>query len=245
MYFLNTKDIKRKIDSMSEKFMFHGFFKHADYLKQCHDKYIDLNLSESDLTPRLNIVKFLLCMSQSPTTAFWQNPHDFEFITKVPDHSSVIDWGAYLNEGFGWTPPPDTSFSHSSDEETPQTTPSSCCCIPRPVITEMPQFVPYDFQESRRILLETIQCNFGKPPSDWFNANVGILWEEHLRAQVMNLIPIEPVKIITEYRAMREVLWQLWGPHNSDAFQLSVNEVMPRGNVTISSVRSVSFKFVN
>ena len=78
------------------------------------------------------------------------------------------------------------------------------------------------------------------PPSDWFDASVGILWEQHLHKQVNNLIEIEPVTVISEYKVIREVLWQMWGPHSSTVFELS-NKLVPRANVTISSVCSVSY----
>ncbi|KAJ3650794.1 hypothetical protein Zmor_016873 [Zophobas morio] len=253
MYFLNTKDIKKAIWSMGEKFMFHGFFKHADYLKQTHDKYIDRNLSESDLTPRLNVVKFLLCLSTNPTTCFWKDPDKFAFIDEREEPEEVVDWGAYLSEGIGrWSPVRDDSFQEQSesDEESHfgKVSVGDKGAAARPVITEARDVQEYDFRAARTELVESVQNGWYngevicmKPPSDWFDASVGILWEQHLHKQVNNLIEIEPVTVISEYKVIREVLWQMWGPHSSTVFELS-NKLVPRANVTISSVCSMTFE---
>lgn len=58
---------------------------------------------------------------------------------------------------------------------------------------------------------------------------------------VQDLIPIPQAAIISEYKVMREVLWQLWGPHDSFVFQLDRNRLRIKPNVTISSVRLVSY----
>ncbi|RZC36219.1 Spc97 Spc98 domain containing protein [Asbolus verrucosus] len=253
MYFLNTKDIRTAIWSMAEKFMFHGFFKHADHLRQAHDRYIDRNLSESDLTPRLNVVKFLLCMSESPTTHFWKHPDRFEFIQEQPAEEEVVDWGAYLNEGIErWSPAKDDSFdlTDSGDESVRSPSPElQTRSSTRAAIAEAREFKEYDFRASRSELIDTVQngwYNGGvvlmEPPSEWFDASVGILWERHLQNQVRDLIQIEPITVISEYKVMREVLWQMWGPHSSTVFELSINKLVPKTNVTISSICSMTFE---
>nr|XP_015836529.1 PREDICTED: uncharacterized protein LOC100142256 [Tribolium castaneum] len=247
MYFLNTKDIKSAIWSMAEKFAFHGFFKHCDYLKKIHEKYIVPNLPESDLNSRLNVVKFLLCMSQSPTTHFWKTPEKFQFIC---DHheDEVLDWGAYLTEDIDrWSPLPYQS-SDSDDEAAPIHEETTVKSAPSRVIIPMaPQTKKYNFEESRKMLLNTIQGDFWskpvimKPPSDWFDANVGLLWHQHLQKQTGGLIALHPLTVISEYKVMREIIWQMWGPHNSAVFQLLGNKLVPKRNVTVSSVRSSHF----
>lgn len=64
--------------------------------------------------------------------------------------------------------------------------------------------------------------------------------EQHLEEMVQGLIPIQKCSIISEYKVMREVLWQLWGPHESFLFEWSKNKLTIKPNVTISSVRLVS-----
>ncbi|XP_044260572.1 gamma-tubulin complex component 5-like isoform X2 [Tribolium madens] len=250
MYFLNTKDIKNAIWSMAEKFAFHGFFKHADYLKTLHEKYIIPNLPESDLNSRLNVVKFLLCMSQSPTTHFWESPEKFQFIYNTQE-SEVLDWGAYLTEDIDrWSPLPDEN-SDSEDETTPshqEEATTSVKSAPSRAIIPMAQHIKeYNFQESRKKLLNTIQTDWWskpvimEPPSDWFDANVGLLWHQHLLTEARGLVTLDPLTVISEYKVMREILWQMWGPHNSVVFQLSGNKLVPKPNVTISSIRASCF----
>lgn len=98
----------KEISSMAEKFMFHSFSKHAQLLQLLYTKYIDKSLPESELTWKLNVLKFLLCMSTSPTTFFWEHPEQFQFVNDIlkkelegtsEDKEEIVDWAAYLNEG--------------------------------------------------------------------------------------------------------------------------------------------------
>jgi hypothetical protein len=165
----------------------------------------------------------------------------------------VVDWGAYLNEGIErWSPVKDDSYqesSESSDEADASNSQPDGDSTTHTVITETRKVEVYDFRASRAELVDTVQNGWFngeggcmEPPSEWFDANVGILWEQHLRRLTGDLIQIAPITVISEYKVMREVLWQLWGPHDSTIFQLSGDELVPKTNVTISSVCSVSFR---
>lgn len=89
---------------MSEKFTFHGFFDQAEALQKYYNNFITNSLPKADLMNRLNIVKFLLCLSETPTVKFLANPEEF-VVNSTDDEEDQIDWKLYLNEGIeGWTP---------------------------------------------------------------------------------------------------------------------------------------------
>lgn len=46
--------------------------------------------------------------------------------------------------------------------------------------------------------------------------------------------------VISEYKVIREVIFQLYNPHNSVVYKLEGDHVKLRGGVTVSSVRWVS-----
>lgn len=103
MYFLNKSEIDQNITGMAEKFNFHGFFLQAEALKCSYEKYITMELPKPELMNRLNVVKFLLCLSETPTTKFMENPEYFQ-ITK-DNQEEEIDWREYLNDGLeNWSP---------------------------------------------------------------------------------------------------------------------------------------------
>lgn len=83
---------------MVEKFTFHGFFDQAESLQKSYKKYVTANVSKSDLMNRLNVVKFLLCLSETPTTKFLENPKEF-CVYSSDEEEDEIDWKVYLNEG--------------------------------------------------------------------------------------------------------------------------------------------------
>lgn len=98
---------------MSEKFSFHGFFDQAESLEKSYKKYIGKSLSKTDLMNRLNIVKFLLCLSETPTVKFLEKPEEFE-VNSTDNNEDQIDWKEYLNEGTeGWT----QNFGSTSSED--------------------------------------------------------------------------------------------------------------------------------
>lgn len=81
---------------MSDKFVFHGFPKPAEYLKPLYHLYIPENLPTSELMNRLNVVKFLLCMSDRPTMNFLLHPE--RYCIKEDSKEEDIDWKTYLLE---------------------------------------------------------------------------------------------------------------------------------------------------
>lgn len=103
MVFLKKKDIDRTIASLSEKFSFHGFSIQANDLQRHCDNFIPNSTPKTQLESKLNIVKFLLCLSESPTSKFLEDPQRIPVI----HYEEEIDWPAYLKEGVErWSPPP-------------------------------------------------------------------------------------------------------------------------------------------
>lgn len=64
--------------------------------------------------------------------------------------------------------------------------------------------------------------------------------EKYLEKEAMGLIQLPKVSIISEYKVIREILWQLWIPHSSAIFEFNVNNLQVKNNITISSIRVVS-----
>lgn len=56
----------------------------------------------------------------------------------------------------------------------------------------------------------------------------------------MGLVKLPNISIISEYKVIREILWQLWIPHVSTVFEISINNICVKNNITIPSVRLVS-----
>ncbi|KAJ8956277.1 hypothetical protein NQ318_015013 [Aromia moschata] len=253
MYFLNKKEVNEQIASMGEKFIFHGFFPQAKALEDSYRRYITEHLLKSELTTRLNIVKFLLCMSERPTSNFLDNPG--EFVTEVAEEEEEIDWGEYLKEGIErWSPNFDetdrSSCSSVADDTVNEDVEGGASMSRLPTIAdECKRDVVVDFKANREELLATIQHTWYNqekfhmaPFSNWREANIGILWDKFLEDQVMGLVPIEPSSFLSEYKVIREILWQMWTPHTSTVFELVGDRLRPKANVTISSVRSMAFE---
>lgn len=62
------------IASLSEKFIFHGFSVQVIDLQQHCDNFISSSMPKNQLESKLNIIKFLLCLSDSPTSKFSEDP---------------------------------------------------------------------------------------------------------------------------------------------------------------------------
>lgn len=106
MVFLKKKDIDRSMTSLSDKFIFHGLPIQANDLLRHYDNFLPNTTPKDQCECRLNIVKFLLCLAESPTSKFLTDPQEISVIQQEEE----IDWPAYLKEGIGrWTPPPDVS----------------------------------------------------------------------------------------------------------------------------------------
>lgn len=108
MVFSNRDDVDRAIASFGDKYIFHGFCDKAEYLKRAYEKY--MATSKIDHISQLNVVKFLMCMSDSPTRKFEKVTDD----DQIEDEDEISDWGAYLREGIErWMPKSDSESSVS------------------------------------------------------------------------------------------------------------------------------------
>ncbi|XP_074035449.1 gamma-tubulin complex component 5 [Leptinotarsa decemlineata] len=253
MYFLNKRDVDRIMSGMAEKFNFHGFFNQAKALQDAYDNYIPPDLPKDFLSNRLNIVKFLLCMSEKPTSKFLEKPEEYEM--KPEEEEEEVNWAEYLKEGIeNWAPDFDESSEYSEDSSVGDIFNelgdecSSSTHTPQ-VITSNEKDVIVNLRANREELLNTIQHSwynqdhfYEAPFSELKEANVGINWENFLEKQVMGLIVMPKVSVISEYKVIREVLWQLWTPHTSAVFEFEGNTLKPRENVTISSTRSMTLE---
>ncbi|CAG9770142.1 unnamed protein product [Ceutorhynchus assimilis] len=253
MYFLNKRDVDRNIEGMSEKFCFHGFFKEADALKAAYKMYFPEHLPKAEISTRLNVVQFLMCMSETPTKHFLEHPD--ALVKQSVDAEQEIDWGAYLKTGVEpWMPNYDESSDNDSygsfedpDGEESQSPSDSTSLLPVH-IKSADKICTMDFNASREELLRTIQHSwytqenfFMEPQSQRREANIGILWEKYLKEQVHGLIILKSPSIISEYNVVREILWQLWCPISSSTLEFSGNCLRPRPDITLASVRSYAF----
>ncbi|CAH1956605.1 unnamed protein product [Acanthoscelides obtectus] len=249
MYFLNKKEVDQNISGMADKFNFHGFPAQAEALLETYNNYTATSLSTPELMNRLNVVKFLLCMSERPTQKFLENPE--RYVIHREEKRAEINWAQYLREGIeDWAPAYESSDSSSSFEEEAQNTEVKGNSPQLPLIIDQivePDVVT-DFRTCREQLLNTIQHTwynvgyyFDAPYSDHKEANLGLLWERFLKEQTMGLVAIQKSTILSEYKVIREILWQLFVQHDSAVFYFEGNELKPRYDVTISSMRSKCF----
>ncbi|KAL1502501.1 hypothetical protein ABEB36_007635 [Hypothenemus hampei] len=250
MYFPNKREIDENINGMSEKYCFHGFTTQANALKTAYKTYIPDLLLETETMNRLNVIKFLLCMSNSPTNHFLNHP---DLVIEQPmENEDEIDWAEYLNEGMDKYRP---LYEDSSDEDcsfgdqlnTNVDISDSRIC-PLTQIKSMENICVMDLRSNREELLITIQHSWYneesfcmEPESEEREANIGILWENYLKEQVQGLIPLSYPSIISEYKVIREILWQLFYPHTSSTIEIVGNSIRPRPDVTLASVRTYAF----
>lgn len=105
LLFVNRKEIEQSISSLCDKFILHGLFVPAEHLRKLSNKFLEEHISKAELQNRLNVLKFLICMSHRPTT------HCIDY--KPPpalEEEEIVDWGAYLTEGIKrWSPPPNNT----------------------------------------------------------------------------------------------------------------------------------------
>ncbi|XP_030748317.1 gamma-tubulin complex component 5-like [Sitophilus oryzae] len=257
MYFSSKRDIDQNISGMAEKFRFHGFFRQAEALQAAYKLYLPDSLPKSDSMNRLNVIKFLLCLSEAPTKHFLENP-EMELPQKI-ELIEEVNWVEYLNEGIDkWNPNFDESDEDSyasfddSDNKEAVNVGSSKSMLPVQIRSSN-NFYVMDYKANREELLNTIQhtwyCGdkfFIKPESEWREANIGILWEKYLVDQVHGLVDLNRPSFTTEYKVIREILWQFWCPHTSTTIELHGNNIQPRSSITLPSVRSYAFcNFMN
>ncbi|CAG9853558.1 unnamed protein product [Phyllotreta striolata] len=255
MYFLNKTEVDRSIAGMAEKFQFHGFFSQANVLLEAYKGYITENISGSELISHLNVVKFLLCMSERPTYKFLDRFQDFEVKKQIEEEE--IDWGEYLKEGIEYTVPSIDNESDISDSssihdeiDTQEDIEIHKTFKDKPtIIDEYERDVIVNLRANREELFNTIQHTWyntqhfhDAPVSDRREGNIGIMWDSFLEKQTMGLIDINKKTVISEYKVLREILWQLWDMHASSVFYWKRNHLEIRDNVTISSTRAINFQ---
>lgn len=108
MLFLNRKEVDADIKSLSDKFNFHGFCAEGEDLLKFYSKYMQNTLNKDELNKRLNVVRFLTCMSERPTEKLM----NYKKAVILEDEVEVINWTEYLQEGIPrWSPPSDAESS--------------------------------------------------------------------------------------------------------------------------------------
>lgn len=249
MSFVNKREMDLAIEKMAEKYEFHGFAPQAEYLRKIYNKYMS-KISKQDLHSALNTLRFLLYMSESPTTKFMENPEDY-CIVQEEDEKEVMNWGEYLLEGIElYTPEQfDDSSEVSSEFETPDEDLSEAQIVEfEPILESTSNGVLRMNYDVNQELMSTIQHTWynneyytEKPASKREEANIGILWEEYLEKETHGLLGLDKISFISEYKVIREVLWQMFGTHNSFVFYFKGNELNIRNNISIGSARNVTF----
>lgn len=103
-FFANPNDIQRSVNGLCDKFIYHGLITQSNYLRQLADNFLKSTTSNYDLQNRLNIIQFLICMSDKPTDkAIGYMPLSLQ---QVED--DITDWASYLlPEELKWKPPAD------------------------------------------------------------------------------------------------------------------------------------------
>ncbi|CAH1155298.1 unnamed protein product [Phaedon cochleariae] len=257
MYFLNKREVDQSIAGMAEKFNFHGFMAQAKALQEAYDEYVKDDLPKSASLNRLNIVKLLLCLSERPTSKFLEDPDQFEVIQEEDEED--INWGEYLKEGIEeWKPNFDESTDCSSNSSVTDGVNDVTDALDKNstqgvLIHSSESDVIMNLRANREELLNTIQHTWynqsrfhDTPFSERREANIGIIWENHLEKQAMGLIMVPKSSVFSEYKVIREILWQLWHPHTSAVFELDGNNIKARNDITISSTRSMTLEsFLN
>lgn len=61
-----------------------------------------------------------------------------------------------------------------------------------------------------------------------------------MEKETHGLLGLDKISFISEYKVIREVLWQMFGTHNSFVFYFKGNELNIRNNISIGSARNVS-----
>lgn len=254
MVFFNKKEMDALVTSLSEKLIFHGFLIQADDLTNLYKRYIPDNLTKTELNNRMNAVKFLTALCERPTEHLAKDPFGYK---RKEEAEEIVDWPAYLNEGIErWSPPLDDEDSDIwSDDElmklslTDRDSGDSFDLNKpklKPLKIELKDELE-DYSNPKEYLKSNVQNTwFTKdhicllPESTNIEANIGIKWEEFFENKTYGMIPRS--NVITEYLAVREILWQFFSPTSANVFKLVGDKIIPRDDVTISSVRQPTFE---
>lgn len=252
MSFVTKKDMDTAIKKMADKYEFHACFKQAKYLRKSYEKFITKIPKDSQIAA-LNVIKFLLCLSEKPVVKFLENPADYSFSEN--DTEDKVNWGEYLLEGINVKLVDlneSSEYTTSEDESTIKMELSEINMKPA-IIPMLDPLIPLEFSQNRKKLLDTVQNTwFNKdfyrelPQSEHPEANEAINWMTYLNSQTYGILNLVPTSIISEYKIMREILWQMRTAHNSFVFCLKGDLIALKTDVTISSVKSISFEpFLN
>ncbi|XP_031330439.1 gamma-tubulin complex component 5-like isoform X2 [Photinus pyralis] len=240
----NRKEIDRVVRSLCDKFRFHGFPKEAGDLQRGYGAL--LSGTEDEIARRLSVVKLLVSLAESPTNNVQKRAR--VQIRKYDEE--VVDWPRYLREGIPrWTPPPDVDSSESDSDVVDESVIDTVAGRPVANINHL-QFVesepipPLTYKLSRTKLENSVQsywfsrekCQF-QPPSDDREANVTLLWDSFVQDLTKGLVPIDSSTMISEYKMLREIIWQFYKPHQSACFHFLNDKLTVKSNVTIASVR--------
>ncbi|KAK5638877.1 hypothetical protein RI129_013172 [Pyrocoelia pectoralis] len=244
----NRDEVDGLIRSLSDKFRFHGYSKQAIHLRRIYDILLSTNGNEDEVTRRLSVVKLLVYLSESPTNNFDELAReDVEICYKA----EVIDWPKYLREGITrWTPPPDCDSNESDlDIEDERELVDVVDSEPSVNFNQL----QFDKSETERILtyhdsktnLENSVQSYWfsrekfsvKPPSDDYEANVTHRWDNFVEDLTRGLIPTNGSVVVSEYKMLREIIWQFYKPHESACFHFIGDKLVPKSNVAIASVR--------
>lgn len=80
------------------------------------------------------------------------------------------------------------------------------------------------------------------PESNLPEANAAIRWENHLDAQLFGLTTLPKSSVISEYKIIREIIWELFVPHSNFSFRFHGDKLVVNPDLTIASVRKESFQ---
>ncbi|XP_065172527.1 gamma-tubulin complex component 5 [Atheta coriaria] len=258
--FCTTKhEIDSKVDGLAEKLVFHGYLKESHSLNTLYEKYMSASAGEDDTKSRMAVMQLLFAMSKSPTTYLASLPEGFVLHEETKEED--IDWGSYLMEGIDtWSPNFDDSDELSDDElsdksnEVMTETSLSRTLTDDHKLTKISAENPKKsnletFESCQRILKENIQHKWyasnvirDLPEVRESESDIAIRWERYLSQVSYGLLGGRRTKILSEYKVLREVCWQLISPHNSVVFSWSGNNLIVNEDVSISSVRPFVFK---
>lgn len=102
MLFLSRKQVDDDIASLGDKFNFHGFCSQAEDLQKLYSKYMRNITDKDELNKRLNVIWFLMCLSERPTEKLVYYKKE---LTISDDEDEEINWSEYLREGIPkWAP---------------------------------------------------------------------------------------------------------------------------------------------
>lgn len=250
VFYITKKEIDENVESLSDKFMFHGFLRQSADIKSLHEKYLSNNVNKEEMKTRLGMMKLLFSLSESPTNFFAKMPADFKYYEVKEEEE--IDWGSYLREGIEeWNPSAYSDSDEWTDEEETNVYNESACVRSPAEVTQVnfrfgdrsPEIPKADEHKKEwDLAMKSVQSGwfnrnfiFMKPESEHPEANVAILWDKHLLQSGLSFG--NPTNIISEYKMVREVIWQLWEPHNSMIYKFSGNQLVPKDDITISSCR--------